>query len=40
MDFYEIEYENIDYDRIEDISKDLDTIFAYNNDIYKTAYLN
>lgn len=40
MDFDEIEYENIDYDRIEDISKDLDTIFAYNNDIYKTAYLN
>lgn len=35
-----IEFVDIDYDKIPQFAKKLDSIFQYNNDIEKTAYLN
>lgn len=40
MDIERIEHANFDTSKINEMSKNLDTIFRYNSDKHKTAYMN
>ena len=40
MEFIDIDYVDFNVDKITEMSKKLETIFQYNADINKTAYLN